>query len=64
MGRNVDPTSLPPQPLELRVNDESLTVTMRTPGHDVELAHELLLTEGPAGVDLRHRDHALSQLAR
>ncbi|GAA0531563.1 sulfurtransferase FdhD [Saccharopolyspora subtropica] len=34
------------EPLEIRVNGSPLTVTMRTPGHDVELAHGFLLTEG------------------
>ncbi|WP_086820802.1 formate dehydrogenase accessory sulfurtransferase FdhD [Allokutzneria sp. NRRL B-24872] len=34
------------EPLELRVNGRALTVTMRTPGQDVELAHGFLLTEG------------------
>ncbi|GAA4876202.1 MULTISPECIES: formate dehydrogenase accessory sulfurtransferase FdhD [Saccharopolyspora] len=34
------------EPLEIRVNGTPLTVTMRTPGHDVELAHGFLLTEG------------------
>ncbi|GGM53701.1 sulfurtransferase FdhD [Longimycelium tulufanense] len=34
------------EPLELRVNGRALAVTMRTPGHDVELAHGFLLTEG------------------
>jgi len=37
------------EPLELRVNGASLAVTMRTPGHDVELAHGFLLTEGVIG---------------
>ncbi|MCE7011521.1 formate dehydrogenase accessory sulfurtransferase FdhD [Kibdelosporangium philippinense] len=37
------------EPLELRVNGKSLAVTMRTPGHDVELAHGFLLTEGVIG---------------
>ncbi len=34
------------EPLEIRLGEETLTVTMRTPGHDVELAHGLLLGEG------------------
>ncbi|HET9254620.1 MAG TPA: formate dehydrogenase accessory sulfurtransferase FdhD [Pseudonocardiaceae bacterium] len=34
------------EPLELRVGSRALAVTMRTPGHDVELAHGFLLTEG------------------
>ena len=34
------------EPLEIRIDDEVLTVTMRTPGHDVELAHGLLQAEG------------------
>ncbi|SMD26267.1 formate dehydrogenase accessory sulfurtransferase FdhD [Kibdelosporangium aridum] len=37
------------EPLELRVDGKSLAVTMRTPGHDVELAHGFLLTEGVIG---------------
>ena len=37
------------EPLELRVGGQSLSVTMRTPGHDVELAHGFLLTEGVIG---------------
>lgn len=34
------------EPLELRVGGRALAVTMRTPGHDVDLAHGFLLTEG------------------
>ena len=34
------------EPMELRVGGRALAVTMRTPGHDVELAHGFLLTEG------------------
>ncbi len=37
------------EPLELRVDGRPLSVTMRTPGHDVELAHGFLLTEGVIG---------------
>lgn len=34
------------EPLEIRVGGRPYTVTMRTPGHDVELAHGLLASEG------------------
>jgi FdhD protein len=37
------------EPLEIRVDGRPLSVTMRTPGHDVELAHGFLLTEGVIG---------------
>jgi FdhD protein len=37
------------EPLELRADGTPLTVTMRTPGHDIELAHGFLLTEGAIG---------------
>ncbi|PRX47290.1 FdhD protein [Prauserella shujinwangii] len=37
------------EPLELRVAGSPLAVTMRTPGHDVELAHGFLLSEGVIG---------------
>jgi FdhD protein len=37
------------EPLELRVGGQALAVTMRTPGHDVELAHGFLLSEGVIG---------------
>ena len=36
------------EPLEIRLDDEPLAVTMRTPGHDVELAAGFLVTEGVA----------------
>ncbi len=34
------------EPLEVRLNDEPLIVTMRTPGQDIELTAGFLLTEG------------------
>ena len=40
------------EPLEIRVNGKPVTVTMRTPGADFELAQGFLLTEGL----IRHRD--------
>lgn len=37
------------EPLELRVDGRSLTVTMRTPGSDIDLAHGFLLSENIIG---------------
>jgi len=37
------------EPLEIRIGDVPLTVTMRTPGHDIELVHGFLLSEGIIG---------------
>jgi FdhD protein len=34
------------EPLEIRIGEIPITVTMRTPGHDLELAAGFLLTEG------------------
>jgi FdhD protein len=34
------------EPLEIRLGDEPMSVTMRTPGHDLELAAGFLFTEG------------------
>ena len=43
------------EPLEIRVGDAALSVTMRTPGHDLELATGFLFTEGL----IRGRDQML-----
>lgn len=37
------------EPLEIRVGGQSLTVTMRTPGNDIDLVHGLLLSENMIG---------------
>lgn len=44
------------EPLEIRVNGAAVTVTMRTPGSDFELAQGFLLTEGV----IANRDDVLS----
>ncbi|HEY9309796.1 MAG TPA: formate dehydrogenase accessory sulfurtransferase FdhD [Microbacterium sp.] len=47
------------EPLEIRIVGEALTVTMRTPGHDLELAAGFLVSEGviAASGDLRSAIH-------
>lgn len=47
--KRVDDDVVIEEPLEIRVNGESLTVTMRTPGDDFDLAFGLLWTEGIIG---------------
>ncbi len=34
------------EPLEIRLNDQPISITMRTPGHDFELAAGFLFSEG------------------
>ena len=44
--RSVQDSLAAEEPLEIRLEGRPLTVTMRTPGHDVELAAGFLLSEG------------------
>ena len=44
--RSVQDSLAGEEPLEIRIGEMPLTVTMRTPGHDIELAAGFLLTEG------------------
>jgi len=45
-ARTVQDSLAAEEPLEIRIGDTPLTVTMRTPGHDLELAAGFLFTEG------------------
>src|SRR4249920_1580457 len=47
-GRRAEPAEdrlAPEEPLEIRVRGRAISVTMRTPGHDAELAAGFLLSE-------------------
>src|SRR5688572_17028548 len=45
-GKHIEDEVVVEEPLEIRVNGESVSVTMRTPGDDFDLAIGLLWTEG------------------
>lgn len=45
-GHAEDDVLAPEVPLEIRIEGEPLAITMRTPGHDLELAAGFLYTEG------------------
>jgi FdhD protein len=44
--RRIEDALAAEEPLEIRIGAEPLTITMRTPGHDTELAAGFLLSEG------------------
>lgn len=50
-GAVVDDRVAVEEPLEIRINGQAVAVTMRTPGHDEELALGFCVTEGLAPVD-------------
>ncbi len=52
-GRQDDDVVAVEEPLEIRIGGEPVAVTMRTPGHDEELALGFCLTEGLAPVAAR-----------
>ena len=55
-GRQDDDVVAVEEPLEIRIGGEPVAVTMRTPGHDEELALGFCLTEGLAPVAARVPD--------
>jgi FdhD protein len=53
------------EPLEIRLGDKTISITMRTPGHDAELAAGFLFTEGILEgplqiVDIQHAKNSIA----
>ena len=55
-GEEIDETVAVEEPLEIRIGGEPVAVTMRTPGHDEELALGFCITEGLTPVSARVPD--------
>jgi len=55
-GDEIDETVAVEEPLEIRIGGEPVAVTMRTPGHDEELALGFCITEGLAPISARVPD--------
>ena len=64
-GREVDDRVAAEEPLEIRLDGTSLVVTLRTPGHDLELAAGFLFSEGviDGAADLISLDRCRDPLA-
>ena len=54
-ARRVPDELIVEEPLEVRLDGHLVTTTMRTPGHDFELAAGFCFTDGPAGRRAGHR---------
>ena len=59
VARRVEDYLVSEEPLEIRLNNNPLSVTMRTPGNDLELAAGFLFTEGIWTPQIRSRISSL-----